>query len=137
MRAYEFSNYLTKLAKLLKEGPDFDLDELQFQSAFRRNVQRHLLPNEGHPNRDDLPVALSALLSLSSIDKREWAMLIGDLGLPIEIRARDASRDLLGKVLNLLEKDPHSRNALMKRVKSRQSRASPELVRALSSLLGD
>lgn len=138
MRTHEFASYLVVLARLLRRGPNIDLRE-----AHRMNSLFFTVPTSSHrPSRqpqalrkEDIPVALNALLALSTIDKRDWADLIQDLGLPIVIRPRDASRDLLGKVLTLLEKDPHARDALTASVKSKSTRASPELMRALSSLL--
>jgi hypothetical protein len=133
MRAHEFASYLTKLAKILKEGPNFDFDEMhEVGSFYRYGAQQKSSKKEQSEN---LPIALNALLSLSSIDKNEWAKLIFDLGLPIEIRSRDASRDLLGKVLKLLGQDPEARDRLTRKVKHSGDRASPELMRALSSLL--
>lgn len=133
MRAHEFASYLTKLARILKEGPNFDFDEMhEIGSFYRYSAQQRITKREQSEN---LPVALNALLSLSSIDKKEWTNLIMELGLPIEVRGRDASRDLLGKVLKLLEQDPEARDRLSRRVRHSSDRASPELMRALSSLL--
>jgi hypothetical protein len=134
MRAHEFAQHLIKFAKLLRNGPDFELDDISFPSPIFRRAER-LSISKSRPS-DDLPVALSALLSLSRFDKQEWISLIQDIGLPIEIRPRDASRDILGKVLRVLEDDPTSRELLNNRVRSTSTKASPELMRALGSLLG-
>lgn len=134
MRSHELATQLTKLAKVLKQGPDFDLDFANSADSFYRKMYANER-NERFSQGGNLPIALEALLSLSSIDKTEWANLILDLGLPIEIRPRDASRDLLGKVLSVLERDPVARDQLKHLTKHSNSRASPELMRALSSLL--
>lgn len=88
-------------------------------------------------SRDDLPIALSALVSLSRVDKAEWINLISELGLQIEVRPRDASRDILGKVLKILETEPEARDRLQRRVRNKEAHGSPELARALSSLLNN
>jgi hypothetical protein len=131
MKAHDVADALKALAKLLKSGPNIeirDLSDIGLSHRYERPI---------HPPKlnDDLPLALSALLSLSRIDKGEWLSLINDLGLKIDLRPRDASRDIMGKVLRLLESEPEARDLLMKKVKNRQSHASPELARALSSLL--
>ena len=129
MKAHEVSEALKTLAKLLKSGPNVDIRDLpgfDLISRFDRPV---------HKINEDLPLALSALVSLSRIDKQEWIALINDLGLKIELRPRDASRDIVGKVLRLLESEPAARELLARKVRNRESHSSPELARALSSLL--
>lgn len=133
MRAHEFATYLTKLSRILKQGPDFDFDRMQDIDSFYRSADRRM--KSERKSLENLPVALDALLSLSRIDKTEWGNLIQELGLPIDIRPRDASRDLLGKVLKILEKDVDARERLTRRAKFSSEKASPELMRALSSLL--
>lgn len=133
MRAHEFANYLNKLARILKQGPDFDFEQMHEVDSFSRYAERKVQMSYG--KTENLPVALEALLSLSRIDRSAWKDLILELGLPIDIRPRDASRDILGKVLRLLEIDPEARERLTRRTKHSGDRASPELMRALSSLL--
>jgi hypothetical protein len=125
MYSHELADALRKLAAILKAGPDVELNELQLSGSFS--------PTAKQRKREDLPIALNALLSLSLVDKKEWALLIEELGLKIQIRPRDASRDLLGKVLKALEADPHARLQLTAKAKTAQS--SPQLARALSALL--
>lgn len=134
MKSHELASSLRVLADILKSGPNVeihDLSLLDFGSDSTRVRSRST------QQKSDLPIALSALLSLSRIDKVEWINLVSDLGLQIDIRPRDASRDILGKVLRVLEREPEARNLLSKKVKNRESSGSPELARALSSLLSD
>ncbi|MPN10979.1 hypothetical protein SDC9_158277 [bioreactor metagenome] len=131
MYTHELADALRKLATVLKKGQNVELGELSdLMGAFIPDRSLYKSSRSG-----DLPLALNALLSLSSFDKTEWVALIGDLGLPIQIRPRDASRDIMGKVLKHLEVNPDARKRLEFRVHNRDSRASPELARALSSLL--
>lgn len=131
MYTHDFADALKQLAAILRRGPNVELVELS--SVFQPS--RHGFSGQTN-RRDDLPIALSALLSLSRIDKKEWIDLVQELGLKVEIRPRDASRDILGKVLKTLEDEPAARERLERRVKSKEKLASPELARALSSLLG-
>ena len=134
MKTHELAEGLKSLAKALKSGPNIEVGSIDLHFPFGR---REVSPSESLSSvKDDLPLALSALLSLSRIDKREWAELIADIGLDIPITPRDSNRDVVGKVLRHLEAEPTARDLLMKRVKSKNAKASPELARALSSLLG-
>jgi hypothetical protein len=131
MDTHELADALKKLSVALRRGPNIDINDLSSYTAFLPTADR--LSRTRRP--DDLPLALSALLSLSRVDKQEWVELIRDLGLTIDVRPRDASRDILGKVLRVLEVEPEARERLQNRVKNREAHASPELARALSSLL--
>lgn len=132
MYTHELAEALRKLASLLKSGPNVQLGDLSdLISTMARD--RPSPPRSARPG--DLPIALSALLSLSRVDKNEWLSLIQDLNLDIDIRPRDASRDIMGKVLKTLEVNPDARRRLEIRVHNKDVRASPELARALSSLL--
>lgn len=131
MDTHELAEALKKLSVALRRGPKIDINDLSSYAALLPTADR--LPRTRRP--DDLPLALSALLSLSRVDKQEWIELIRDLGLRIDVRPRDASRDILGKVLRVLEAEPEARERLQSRVKNREAHASPELARALSSLL--
>lgn len=131
MTTHELAEALKLFAMMLKRGPNIDVGDLAFIDRFSTEVSS----STKRSKKNDLPVALSALLSLSRIDKREWVELITELGLGLEITPRDSSRDVVGKVLRLLEKDANAREQLATRVQSKQAQASPELMNALSSLL--
>jgi hypothetical protein len=132
MQTHELAEALRKLASFLKRCPNIDINDMSFLLGMELPARR-LEPK----SKDDLPIALSALLSLSRIDKNEWIELISDLGLQIEVRPRDASRDILGKVLRVLEAEPDARDRLQRRVRNKEAHGSPELARALSSLLNN
>lgn len=135
MKSHEFARHLMHLAKLLRRGPDIELadatpDLFSTGASIRRDSRTGQFLN-----RDDIPLALNALLSLSSIDKREWANLIRELNFPIEVTSSQSTRDVVGKLLTFLEHEPAARDILSRRVKSKSARGSPELLRALNALL--
>lgn len=132
MQTHELADALKKLAVFLRKGPNIDINDLSFLLGIGSPIVR----TESR-SKDDLPIALSALLRLSRIDKNEWIELIKELGLHIEVRPRDASRDILGKVLKVLESEPDARERLQRRVRNKEAHGSPELARALSSLLNN
>jgi hypothetical protein len=130
MYTHELADALKRFATLLKRGPDVPMDELMSSGNY-------WMPSPLHrpKAKEDLPIALNALLSLSRVDKREWIDLINDLGLAVDVRPRDASRDILGKVLRVLESQPLAREKLERQVRNKAVHASPELAKALSTLL--
>jgi|LNAP01.1.fsa_nt_gb hypothetical protein len=131
MYTHELADALKKLANALKNAPNIDIGDL----SKLLNPIDYGPSNRSRGKNEDLPIALSALVSLSRVDKTEWIKLISDLGLSVDIRSRDASRDIMGKVLRILETEPEARERLQRRVSNREAQGSPELARALSSLL--
>lgn len=83
----------------------------------------------------DVPRALSMLVALSSFDKSQWLQVVAEYGFPIQFRPRDASRDIMGKILNYLEENPDARDKLARSGNRGRSKTSPELAQALEFLL--
>lgn len=127
MRTHDLARELMRLAKALQRAPDLDLSDLDIVLA--RSTPR-MSPSQ-------MAVSLSTLVDLSRIDRQEWIDLIQNHGFQIPIRPRDASRDILGKLLRFLETNNEAREQLKRSTPSKSSEASPELMRALSSLLKD
>src|SRR5208283_4315788 len=100
MKSHELAQALTTLARLLKSGPNVELSQLKVREVF-----------DSHSNRD-LALNLSTLVSLSSVDKQKWMELIRENGFPIEIRPRDGSRDILGKLCAYLESNLQAQEQL-------------------------
>ena len=121
MKSHDVANILRQLAKILRDAPNIELSELTIS-------QPHQLKTS------DMAIGLSTLVELAKIDKSQWLALITEYNLPVEIRPKDASRDILGKVLNYLEEHPEAQQKLKDSV-NKDSQASPELMRALSLLL--
>jgi len=125
MKTHELANALSQLAKALRAGPNIELGEINLVSA-----QQMFRNGAG-----SVAVNLHTLLELSSIDKRQWLALIEEHNFPISVRPRDASRDILGKLLSYLEQNSDAREKLRNSISHKASKASPELMRALGTLL--
>jgi hypothetical protein len=123
MKSHELAKHLRTLARLLDEMPNDQIEDVNFRA--RRPP----------PDSADIPVALSTLVSLSEFDKTQWENLIKDFGFPISVRPRDASRDVIGKLLRHLESNPDARRKVVIRARESRSQTSPELMRALDLLL--
>ncbi len=121
MKTHELAQALMLVAKMLREGPDVDLKDLA--GSFSPSSSKGIAVN------------LSTLAELSRVDKRQWRSLVVEYGFPLKIRDRDASRDILGKLLGYLEKNPEAREKLKSVARSTAQQApAPELLRALEVL---
>jgi hypothetical protein len=124
MKSHDLAHALQTLARLLKSGPDVELSELKLKDnvgALRTS--------------QDLAVNLSTLVSLSSVDKSKWVALIREHSFPIDVRPRDAARDVLGKLFTYLEANEEAQQKLKASAKRPTGQASPELMKALDTLL--
>jgi hypothetical protein len=125
MKTHDLSKHLNLLARVLRQLPNMDVEDLPYPSARQTRMV----------DQSSIPVALSTLVALNDIDKRQWLSFIDENQFPIDIRARDASRDILGKLLRFLERNPEARNRLTSRVQRERDSTAPELKRALELLL--
>jgi hypothetical protein len=124
MKTHEIAKVLSALAQGLRDAPDQSLDEFTSRTANPK------------PNPASIPTALSTLVALADFDKRQWQAFISEYEMPIQVRPRDASRDILGKVLKHLEQNPQARQRLRNAVTHRpRTDISPELMSALQLLL--
>lgn len=125
MQTHELARALERLAKFLRSGPNVVLEKLPEATGW--GSKKTL-------KADEIKIGLSHLVALSRVDKQQWIDLIEENEFPIDIRPRDASRDILGKLLRYLEKNPEAQERLT-RASVESGKASPELLRALGSLM--
>ena len=128
MKSHELATALSELAQLLKSGPNVSVGELRLSSPglFQKETTQNIAVN------------LSTLVSLSRIDKRQWLNFVAENALPIQLRPRDASRDILGKVLTYLDNHAEARERVKQAAVGRRTgQTSSELMKAFSILLGD
>lgn len=125
MKSHELAHALTTLARMLKSGPNVEISQLRLKDMFG-----------GHSSQE-LALNLSTLVSLSSVDKSKWLELIKEHGFPIEVRPRDGARDIFGKLCAYLEENPQAQERLKQSATRSTSRSSPELMKALATLLKD
>ncbi|MBC3778738.1 hypothetical protein [Pseudomonas sp. SWRI99] len=130
MKAHELSKALLALSKILKSGPDVDVEDWSLLS-------KSVTPmNKPTPLRDsDIPTALYTLVRLNDVSKAQWLSLIQDFNIDIEIRPRDATRDIVGKILNYLATNPSARESLLRTGSKKNPTESTELANALNLLL--
>src|SRR5579885_1369138 len=97
MRSHQVAAMLEHLAKILRSLPNQNLE-----TALTRT-----------PPDSELPLALSTLIKLSSVDKAQWAEFIRKQNLPVAVTPRDSSRDIVGRLLRYLERHPEATKRLV------------------------
>jgi len=123
VKTHELAKALEIMARVLKGTPDVPLQELSLVSPRRR------------PESAEIPLALSTLVGLAEIDKAQWLEFIRANGFSIDVRPRDASRDVVGKLLRYLEQSPEARRKITTVAERSKLQTSPELQKALDFLL--
>lgn len=124
MNTHQLARILRLFARELLLAPAIEVSELSTR-----------IGGDSLKLRDSsMNLSLGTLTELSSVDKAQLTALIRDAELPIPLRPRDASRDILGKLLRYLQRNPTAKERL-KRAVTRTGTASPELTRALRALL--
>lgn len=129
MKAHELSKALLALAKILKSGPDIDVEDWSILSKSTSITKTAPL------KESDIPTALYTLVKLNDVSKSQWLSLIREFDIDVEIRTRDANRDIVGKILNYLAANPIARDNLLKTGSKKNVSESAELANALNLLL--
>ncbi|MGF1707461.1 hypothetical protein [Enterovibrio baiacu] len=129
MKSHDFAKHLNIMARVLKNGPNVDLEDLEISSFFDISGSKNSL------EQNEIPKALSMLVGLNNVSKAQWLNLIEDYDFPIEIRTRDANRDIIGKLLRYLSENKSAREILSGKKNKKVSNSSSELADALSILL--
>lgn len=131
MKTHELSKALMALAKVLKAGPDVDIDTWSVLGSVTGGAS-----SKNQKVKDgDIPAALYTLVSLNNVSKAQWISFISEYGIDVEIRPRDANRDIVGKVLSYLAANPLARDSLLKNSSKRTPGHSAELANAFNILL--
>lgn len=125
MKTHDLAKALETLARILRGSPNVPIDEMSPVNFIPRKP----------PEPSEIPLALGTLVSLADIGKLQWIEFIKANGFPIEVRPRDAARDVVGKLLRYLEQSPEARNKITNVAERSRSQTSPELQKALDFLL--
>ncbi len=84
---------------------------------------------------EDIPHALNMLVGLNNVSKQQWLSLIEEFGFVIDVRPRDANRDIFGKLLKFLAEHPEERVRLVGKKSKKPIKESEELANALTILM--
>mgnify|MGYP001084517655 CR=1 FL=1 len=125
MKTHDLAKALTHLSKVLRSLPNQELTELG-----------STLANSAERPSDDIGVSLSVLAALSKFSKSDWEKTARDFDIPVDIRPRDAARDIMGKILNYLADNDAERERIAMKNSSSDDEPS-ELSNALRFLLSN
>lgn len=125
MKTHDLAKALTQLGKLLRNLPNQDLAELG--SSLSKSASSPSV---------DIGVSLSVLASLSKFNKSNWEAIARDFELPVDIRPRDAARDVMGKILTYLAENDAERERVAMKARGTIDEPS-ELSSALKFLLSN
>lgn len=125
MKTHDLAKALAQLSKVLRSLPNQELGELG-----------STLSTSTKEPSNDIGVSLSLLAALSKFSKSDWEKTARDFDIPVDIRPRDAARDIMGKILNYLADNDAERERVA--MKTRGSNDEPsELSNALRFLLSN
>lgn len=128
MKLHKLAREMQVVAQKLMKLPNVEV-----KSLLDENSEEHIFAHYS-----GLPTGgkgfIRSIVELSKIGKKEWKHLIEEFSLPIEIRARDATRDLQDKVVRYLAENPSALDNLQRERSSTQMGAP--LQSALNRLLG-
>ncbi|MFP9137894.1 hypothetical protein ACLI1C_12015 [Devosia sp. XGJD_8] len=122
MKTHDLGRALTQLGKVLRSLPNQDVDSLGAETFSSQKPDANI------------GISLSALAALSKFSKTDWEKVVKDFALPIELRQRDAARDIMGKILTYLADNEAERQRIAMSSRSTSDRPS-ELTSALEFLL--
>lgn len=126
MKTHDLAKALTQLGKILRAAPNQELDDLGL-----------LINSRGAARTADVGISLSALAALSKYSRLDWENVVREFKLPIELRSRDASRDIMGKIITYLAENDSERERVAQQSRSSSSGAPSELSTALKFLLSN
>lgn len=125
MKTHELAKGLTSLSKILRSLPNQELNKFADGVASLKTSVN-----------SEVGMSLSTLAAFSKYSKSDWEKVITDFDLPLQIRPRDASRDVMGKILTYLADNESERKRIA--TKSQKNGDGPsELSSALSFLLNN
>jgi hypothetical protein len=125
MKTHELAKGLSSLSKILRSLPNQEL------SSFGEGVAS--LKKSAN---SEVGISLSTLAAFSKYSKGDWQKVISDFDLPLQIRPRDASRDVMGKILTYLA-DNESERRRIASTSQKEGGGPSELSSALSFLLNN
>lgn len=112
MKAYDLAKALTHLSRVLKAGPNVEVEEIGNLSV-HSTAARTTRVKDDTRNTSDKATALALLAEMASYNKTELMDLAYQLNIPVQARSADAVRDILGKILKYIQENPDFRNRLV------------------------
>lgn len=129
MKSHDFAKQLALMAQVLRAAPNIELENsMDWESVFQKRSHSTV-------GDEDIPHALNMLVGLNNVSKQQWLSLIEEFGFAIDIRPRDANRDIFGKLFRFLADHPEERVRLVGKKSRKPIKESEELANALTILM--
>jgi hypothetical protein len=129
MKTYDLAKALNHLSRILRAGPNVEIDSVGNLSSHSANPKRVSKPKASKESG----AALALLSEMAAYNKSQLIELAQDLNIPLQVRSADAVRDVLGKILKYVHENPEVRNRLVHNPSASEEGA--RLTRALAILL--
>jgi hypothetical protein len=126
MKAHDVAKALTTLARVLKSGPNVELENWSMLQP----------PDAEKIDESAFAVSVSSLAAISRVSKPHWRKFIQQWKLPVQVKASDSSRDLVGRLFSYLAANPEALRKVHREAAKKNRKASAEMMEALSVLLG-
>ncbi len=126
MKTHDLAKALAQLGKVLRGLPNQEVDSLGDALSARTQTPTA-----------EIGISLSALAALSKYNKVDWENVVREFELPIELRSRDAARDIMGKIINYLAENDAERERVARESRAASSGTPSELSNALKFLLSN
>jgi hypothetical protein len=132
MNTHELAKELNTLARALRLGPEVELEELgSYISDRPKSEPRQAGLLDSHKKR----INLDEILTLAQLTKSDMLNFVSQSNIPVILRARDSGWDVLGKIIRYFSTNRNELQRIRNKYYHGTSKASDELLRALSSLL--
>lgn len=131
MKTHDLAKALNHLSRVLRAGPNIELDNLVNLNTYVDSRP----PKKAVSEEVDRGAALVLLSEMANYSKKELIELAGMLDIPLEVRPADAVRDVLGKILKYINDNPETKTRLSNPKSEKQSPKISTLSRALAILL--
>lgn len=127
MKTHDLAKALTTLGKILRSGPNTELEDLNLDLQQKE---------KDSVNKDSFnTISFSSFVAFSSYSKRQWLDVVKEYNLPLNIPPTDSARDVMGKIMKYFNDSEEARRMLLDSVSKENKKGSPELLKALSTLL--
>lgn len=135
MKTHELAKALNHLSRILRAGPNVELENLVNLSTHVGSSTSGRAKKPIKKEETDRGAALALLAEMSKYSKSELLNLADFYGIPIEIRPADAVRDVLGKILKYIQDNPSVQDRLVVVNESYSIDDAPPLAKALAILM--
>lgn len=129
MKTHDLAAIFSQLSNIFMAAPNIEAEDLSQIISPDKNNKKSL------KSTDEVAVNLLTLADLSKVGRQDWLAIIEEYQIPIQIRPRDASSNIIQRLVSYLSRNPDALEKFRTSTK-KPTAASPELMKALDFLKG-